>query len=186
MPRQAARPPKKGTAKAQEKAKKDNETGKKGEGLETVFSKLKLEDDGGRVSTGNLVSEVRARDIKIDAFSLALHGRPLVEDTTFEVNNGRRYGLLGRNGCGKSTLLKCVANREIPIPEHFDIYLLAHEAPPGKLSALEYVIDSAKKEVPDPVPNPNPNTYEKNKSQKSQIFSNLEKSRSRFFEIFEI
>ena len=29
-------------------------------------------------------------------------------------------------------------------------------------------------------------TYEKNKSQKSQIFSNLEKSRSRFFEIFEI
>lgn len=104
-------------------------------------------DDGGRVATGNLISEIRARDIKIDQFSIALHGHNLVEDTTFEVNNGRRYGLLGRNGCGKSTFLKCLAAREIPIPDHFDIYLLAHEAPPGELTALEYVIDAAKAEI---------------------------------------
>jgi ATP-binding cassette, subfamily F, member 2 len=45
-----------------------------------------------------------------------------------ELNQGGRYGLLGRNGCGKSTLLKCLAAREIPIPPHFDVYLLDHEA----------------------------------------------------------
>jgi ATP-binding cassette subfamily F protein 2 len=58
-------------------------------------------DDGGRVATGTLASEPRARDIKISAFSLALHGMNLVEDTTIELNYGARYGLIGRNGCGK-------------------------------------------------------------------------------------
>jgi ATP-binding cassette subfamily F protein 2 len=104
-------------------------------------------DPGGRVATGLLASEPRARDIKISAFSLALHGIVLVEDTTIELNQGGRYGLLGRNGCGKSTFLKCLAAREVPIPDHFDIYLLAHEAPPSELSALEYVVESAKAEV---------------------------------------
>ena len=47
-----------------------------------------------------------------------------------------RYGLIGQNGCGKSTFLKCLAAREVPIPEHMDIYLLTEEAPPTELSAL--------------------------------------------------
>jgi ATP-binding cassette subfamily F protein 2 len=116
--------------------------------LETVFDNLTLgHDDGGRVATGLLISEPRARDIKISAFSLALHGQVLVEDTIIELNQGGRYGLLGRNGCGKSTFLKCLAAREVPIPSHFDMYLLAHEAPPSEMSALEYVINSAVEEV---------------------------------------
>lgn len=76
-----------------------------------------------------------------------MHGAVLVEDTTIELNQGGRYGLLGRNGCGKSTFLKCLAAREVPIPPHFDIYLLAHEAPPSEMSALDYVINSAKEEI---------------------------------------
>jgi len=94
-----------------------------------------------------LISEARARDIKISSFSLSLHGIVLVEDTTIELNYGGRYGLLGRNGCGKSTFLKCLAAREVPIPEHIDVYLLAHEAPPTEDTALEYVINSAREEV---------------------------------------
>jgi ATP-binding cassette subfamily F protein 2 len=121
--------------------------------LETVFKASSLgedvqeEDDGGRNATGFLISELRARDIKINAFSLALHGAVLVEDTVIELNQGARYGLLGRNGCGKSTFLKCLAAREVPIPKHFDIYLLDHEAPPSEMSALDYVIDSAREEI---------------------------------------
>ncbi len=99
------------------------------------------------MATGLLISEPRARDIKINAFSLSLHGRVLVEDTIIELNQGGRYGLLGRNGCGKSTFLRCLAAREVPIPKHFDVYLLAHEAPPSEQSALEYVIQSAQDEV---------------------------------------
>ena len=149
-----ARPPKKGSKKDLEEKEKKKLGGKSSKNnssnsLDTVFNQLclKKEDDTeGRVATGLLISEQRARDIKIASFSLALHGKNLVEDTTIELNRGGRYGLLGRNGCGKSTLLKCLAKREIPIPNHFDVYLLAHEAPPSEMSALEYVIDSAKTE----------------------------------------
>jgi len=135
---------------------KKGKAGKAGavEEVETVFKGMSVNgngqvphDDGGRVATGNLISEARARDIKISAFSLALHGKVLVEDTIIELNQGGRYGLLGRNGCGKSTFLKCLAAREVPIPSHFDMYLLAHEAPPSEMSALEYVINSAVEEV---------------------------------------
>lgn len=37
--------------------------------------------------------------------------------------------------------------REVPIPSHFDVYLLAHEAPPSEFSAIDYVINSAREEV---------------------------------------
>jgi len=149
------RPPKKGSkadleAKAARAAKK--EASKSSDNLAGSVFKVgdlagALPDDGGRVATGTLVSELRARDIKINAFSLALHGKVLVEDTQIELNHGSRYGLIGRNGCGKSSFLQCLAAREVPIPAHFDVYLLAHEAPPGEATALEYVIDSAKSEV---------------------------------------
>ena len=43
--------------------------------------------------------------------------------------------------------MKCLAAREVPIPKHFDMYLLAHEAPPSEMTALEYVINSAVEEV---------------------------------------
>ena len=98
-------------------------------------------------ATGILVSEKRSRDVKIASFSLSLHGRLIVEDTTLELTWGQRYGLIGMSGCGKSTMLKCIAARDVPIPEHIDTYFLDREAPPCEFTALEYVIDSAQKEL---------------------------------------
>jgi ATP-binding cassette subfamily F protein 2 len=103
--------------------------------------------DSARTATGVLASEKRARDIKIQSFSLSLFGNILVEDTTIELNYGQRYGLIGANGCGKSTLLKCLCAKEVPIPETTDVYLLAEEAQPSELSALDWVIDAARQEV---------------------------------------
>ncbi len=108
---------------------------------------MRKSEDEGRTATGILASEKRARDIKIQSFSLSLKGRPLVEDTTIELNYGQRYGLIGANGCGKSTMLRCLAAREVPIPEMTDVYLLSEEAKPSHLSAIEWVIDAARKEV---------------------------------------
>ena len=150
MPLKTARPPKPGSKKAQEAKDKRKAAEKAKDSVEeSGVEKLSLHDgdDGGRVATGVLASEPRARDVKISSFSLALHGRPLVEDTVIELNHGGRYGLLGRNGCGKSTFLRCLAAREVPLPSHLDVYLLAHEAPPSELTALEYVVGSAKEEV---------------------------------------
>jgi len=100
-----------------------------------------------RSSTGVLISRPTAKDVKIDAFSVSAYGELLVNDTLLELTIGRRYGLIGANGSGKSTLLKTLAAREVPIPEHMDIFFLETEAKPTEVTALQTVVDTAEKEV---------------------------------------
>lgn len=95
------------------------------------------EDDHGRSTTGVLASHPQSRDIQIDSFTLLYHGHELLTDTRLELNYGRRYGLLGLNGCGKSTMLKALAAREVPIPEHIDMYLLDREMPASDKTSLQ-------------------------------------------------
>ncbi|KAF9285837.1 ABC transporter ATP-binding protein arb1 [Mortierella alpina] len=102
---------------------------------------------GDRNSTGVLTSQPLSRDIKIESFSLSFHGRELISNTDIDLNFGRRYGLIGANGSGKSTFLECLAAREVPIPEHIDIYLLQEEAAPSDLNAIESVVTEARHEV---------------------------------------
>lgn len=113
--------------------------------------KLELQEDkdgiSDRVTTGVLSSLPASRDVKITSASLVFHGHVLFNDTTIEVNYGRRYGLLGENGCGKSTLLKAIDKREFPFPEHVDIYLLNEGAPLSEHGALEWVVRQAQAEL---------------------------------------
>lgn len=114
------------------------------ENLTSQTDKLGISD---RVTTGVLASLEASRDVKITSASLVFHGRVLFNDTTIEINYGRRYGLLGENGCGKSTLLKAIDRREFPFPEHIDIYLLDKGAPPTELGALDWVVREAQNEM---------------------------------------
>ena len=100
-----------------------------------------------RTVTGVLTSRPTSRDIKIDSFSMGVNGAELVQDCTIELTIGRRYGLLGQNGCGKTNFLQCLANREVPIPDHMDLYHLCEEAAPTDRTALETVVDYIKDEV---------------------------------------
>lgn len=100
-----------------------------------------------RTVTGVLTSRPTSRDIKIDSFSMGVNGAELIQDCTIELTIGRRYGLLGQNGCGKTNFLQCLANREVPIPEHMDLYHLCEEAAPTSRTALETVVDYIKDEV---------------------------------------
>src|SRR5579862_8280461 len=103
--------------------------------------------DAERSAVGVLASQPESRDIKIEQFSLSFHGRVLIENATIELNYGQRYGLLGANGSGKSTFLATLAAREVPIPDHIDVYLLKEEAEPSDLNALDYILAEAKKKV---------------------------------------
>ena len=98
------------------------------------------------VCTGNLASRKDSRDVKIAAFSISLFGKQLFEDQTLELTYGHRYGLVAQNGSGKSTLLRCIAMREIPIPDFIDIWFLDREAEPSDRTALESVIDTVRVE----------------------------------------
>ncbi|KAG8306266.1 ATP-binding cassette sub- F member 2 [Homalodisca vitripennis] len=94
-----------------------------------------------RSCTGSLAVHPRSRDVKIDTFSITFHGCELLQDTLLELNCGRRYGLLGLNGSGKSTLLAVLGNREVPIPDHIDIFHLTREMPASDKSALQCVME---------------------------------------------
>jgi ATP-binding cassette subfamily F protein 2 len=109
--------------------------------LASQFENVELDSAKFRSCTGVLASHPRSRDLKIDSFTVTFHGAELVTDTKLEFNSGRRYGLVGLNGSGKSTLLQAVANREVPIPEHIDIFLLSREIAALEKTALEAVLD---------------------------------------------
>jgi len=96
--------------------------------------------------TGVLSSRPQARDVRIEQVQMSMFGRDLIQDTTLVINHGRRYGLIGSNGSGKTTLLAALAARELPIPEHIDIWHVHQEADPTPISALQSVIDVAQKE----------------------------------------
>ncbi|KAM0836868.1 hypothetical protein ACQ4PT_062035 [Festuca glaucescens] len=100
-----------------------------------------------RTCTAVLTSHPLSRDIHIESLTLTFHGHDLLVDTELELNYGRRYGLLGLNGCGKSCLLKAIGCRELPIPQHMDIYHLSHEIEASDMSALGAVISCDEERV---------------------------------------
>lgn len=118
--------------------------------------------------TGVLASHPNSTDVHISSLSLTFHGQELLSDTSLELNSGRRYGLIGLNGTGnrlartsvclkakskqlimlrffsllgKSMLLSAIGHREIPIPEHIDIYHLTREMAPSDKTALQCVME---------------------------------------------
>ncbi|KAF8654030.1 hypothetical protein HU200_062175 [Digitaria exilis] len=109
-----------------------------------AFAALKLSD---RTCTGVLASHPLSRDIHIESLSLTFHGHDLIVDSELELNYGRRYGLLGLNGCGKSTLLTAIGCRELPIPQHMDIYHLTREIEASDMSALQAVVSCDEERV---------------------------------------
>jgi ATP-binding cassette subfamily F protein 2 len=99
-----------------------------------------------RSCTGVVTSHALSRDIKMESFSISLHGVVLLDDTVLELNYGRRYGLIGANGCGKSSILFAVGRREVPIPARFSIFHLDREIDASELTALEAVVEDVEKE----------------------------------------
>ena len=71
----------------------------------------------------------------------------MIKDTTIEFTIGRRYGLIGSNGSGKSSFLKCLADREVPIPDHIDIFFLEEEYRKSDMNAIEAVVHVVEDEI---------------------------------------
>jgi len=133
---------------AKENKNKKNVGGKSaGEEKKTKDESTDPSLDSYRSATGVLISKETARDIKIDGFSLIAHGKVLVTDTMIELTIGRRYGLIGSNGSGKSTFLKTLANREVPIPDHMDMWYLDEEEEPSDMSAIDCVLEVGKSKI---------------------------------------
>lgn len=130
-------------------SKKKNTKEQKGKAatVDDALAALEKTKIHARTATGEWAASPKSRDIHITSFSVAYYGRPLVQETDLELNYGRRYGLLGSNGSGKSTILTAIADREIPIPERIDIYLLREEAEASDRTALQAVVDKSQEEI---------------------------------------
>ncbi|WFC94956.1 ABC transporter ATP-binding protein arb1 [Malassezia brasiliensis] len=115
------------------------------EGPITDMKKLALATE--RNASGVVISDKQSRDLHIDSFSMSFHGRLLIDNALVQLNYGQRYGLLGENGSGKTTFLEALANRDVEIPEHIDIYLVRGEAEPSDQDALDFIIKSAREKV---------------------------------------
>jgi len=100
-----------------------------------------------RAVTGVLASKDEERDLKFDSFSLMVGGNHLVTDCSLQLNQGCRYGLIGGNGSGKSNVLAALAQRELPVPDHIDMYHLHEEAPATEQTGVEAVIAHVHEEV---------------------------------------
>ena len=53
-------------------------------------------------------------DIRFDALSLILRGRPVLQDVSGHLQKGKVTVILGANGAGKSSLLSCLAGLRTP------------------------------------------------------------------------
>ncbi|XP_014882487.1 ATP-binding cassette sub-family F member 2-like [Poecilia latipinna] len=147
---------KKEAAKARQRPKKSEEVNGDGEqpeiqengadsngvgSLTKELDEFELRKTEARAVTGVLASHPNSTDVHISSLSLTFHGQELLADTSLELNSGRRYGLIGLNGTGKSMLLSAIGHREIPIPEHIDIYHLTREMAPSDKTALQCVME---------------------------------------------
>ncbi|CAA7269795.1 unnamed protein product [Cyclocybe aegerita] len=114
---------------------------------EDLMSMARLNMATDRSAAGVLTSDPKSRDIKIEQYTLSFHGRLLIEGAEIALNYGQRYGLLGENGSGKSTFLQSIAERDIEIPPHIDIYIVRGEAEPSDVNAVDFIVASAKAKV---------------------------------------
>lgn len=69
--------------------------------LTKEMDEFELKKTEARAVTGVLASHPNSTDVHVASLSLTFHGQELLQDTSLELNSGRRYGLIGLNGTGK-------------------------------------------------------------------------------------
>ena len=65
-----------------------------------MLEQVELDNAKARAVAGVLGSHPQSMNFKIDQLTVTFHGREIVTDTTLEINQGHRYGLIGLNGAG--------------------------------------------------------------------------------------
>ncbi|OAF68506.1 hypothetical protein A3Q56_03762 [Intoshia linei] len=97
-------------------------------------------EDQFALSVSNEKSQIGSENIKIENFSISVHGKQLFDNATLNIVKGRKYGLIGPNGHGKSTLLIHMASRKMNIQGNIDILYCEQEVKADENSALDTVL----------------------------------------------
>ena len=92
------------------------------------------------VNQANSVFKDGLKDVKVDNFDISYAGRPILKNAALQLNQARRYGLVGRNGIGKSTLLKAIATKELRIPNGISFLHVEQEIQAEDITAIQSVL----------------------------------------------
>jgi ATP-binding cassette subfamily F protein 3 len=90
--------------------------------------------------------------LHLNAVTLRIAGRLLLEDASIHLPAGQRVGLVGRNGSGKTTLLRMIRGEiqpdlgEMRLRKNIRIGWVAQEAPSGKATPRETVMAAIRPE----------------------------------------
>ena len=79
-------------------------------------------------------------ELKVEHLSKSFETKEVLKDINFTFEEGKIYGLLGRNGSGKTTFFNCL-NRDIPF-ESGTFTLIEDESRPLELADIGYVLST--------------------------------------------
>ena len=79
-------------------------------------------------------------ELKVEHLSKSFETKEVLKDINFTFEEGKIYGLLGRNGSGKTTFFNCL-NRDIPF-EIGTFTLIEDESRPLELADIGYVLST--------------------------------------------
>jgi ATP-binding cassette, subfamily F, member 3 len=69
-------------------------------------------------------------------------GKQLLDNATFRMSRGRKYGLVGRNGIGKTTLINALCRKELDkCPQNLHILQVEQEVEGDDKTVLEHVVE---------------------------------------------
>src|SRR6476620_6930820 len=84
--------------------------------------------------------------LTINAITVRLGGRAILDRATAAITPGSKVGLIGRNGAGKSTLMKVIVGQieadegSIEMPRRTRLGYIAQEAPSGDATPFDTVL----------------------------------------------
>jgi len=107
--------------------------------LQRIHNAVKAEDLSVFIGNRQLLANA---DLKIAEQSHAVDGGTVAAGSK-SAQIGTCYGLVGVNGCGKSTLLRLIAERRVPVPPGWDVFIVSQHLPvPGENSPVEEVMSA--------------------------------------------
>ena len=81
-------------------------------------------------------------DLRIDGIRMCAGKQELLDNAVLALNQGFKYGLVGRNGVGKTTLLRHLAEGLIPLPRHLHTVHVEQELEGDGRTPLQAVLQA--------------------------------------------
>ena len=135
----AAAPPKPAAKPPKGKAAKAEKGGPSKKGAAVPLDELPFFQRTGPAAAKR---KTMSLDLRIDGIRMCAGKQELLDNAVLALNQGFKYGLVGRNGVGKTTLLRHLAEGLIPLPRHLHTVHVEQELEGDGRTPLQAVLQA--------------------------------------------